>query len=543
MALKAEFLKSKTGRFLFVATIGLSLGFFANAVDARDGDIEAGDGASAQDGLKALYDAASSLQTRLQTLELDARRKDILIDSLQKTVEAKRGVENENIQLKQRLQEYDNAQRLSAAKIQELQGMNEKYLAEMKKLADDIERGQKELEAQAKALGEAKVTAESQKAEAEKQKAQSLLDRDSLTKANADVAQLQKQLDAQAKALSEARSDSAELESELQKVKAQGESELEKVKTQSERERDDIKKEQERKIAEHLATVSTVKMANETLQSEFRRQKELNEKMQDEINRLKSEISQKESRVAEAESIKAENRKMESEMKKMNGEIAVRAKKLSEQIEASEDIKARLEGLKRERSEWDLQREKLHNEIKAKAMTIERSEEMLQGLERKVKQAEEELKMARGQSAALEKKLVEEARNRDRLAAESTKKLTVNLEFANKKIQDLAKETAVAHYNLGVLFMRQGQYKEAAGEFEYTVSLNPIDAFAHFNLAVLYDNYLDDPDRAVRHYEHYIRLLPDAGDAKKVEYRLFQIRLNEEAGIGEDLKASVKKLK
>ena len=102
-------------------------------------------------------------------------------------------------------------------------------------------------------------------------------------------------------------------------------------------------------------------------------------------------------------------------------------------------------------------------------------------------------------------------------------------------MQELSQDAAVAHYNLGVMYMKQAAYSEAANEFEYALTLNPSSPSTHYNLAVIYETYLKYPDRAIRHYEAYVRLLPQARDAKDVEYRLYRLRMNREKGVGKDL--------
>ena len=115
-------------------------------------------------------------------------------------------------------------------------------------------------------------------------------------------------------------------------------------------------------------------------------------------------------------------------------------------------------------------------------------------------------------------------------AIEITFRSVQTLRNAGMSVQSLSREAAVAHYNLGVLFMKQSQYKEAAQEFSRTLALNPNDALAHFNLALISDAYTDSPEDAIRHYEDYLRLLPTARDFKDVEYRLFQVRLRRDVG-------------
>lgn len=121
------------------------------------------------------------------------------------------------------------------------------------------------------------------------------------------------------------------------------------------------------------------------------------------------------------------------------------------------------------------------------------------------------------------------------LELKNTKKLLAGLKQANTDTEALRLETASAHYNTGVLYMRQSQYKEAAAEFERALTLNSNDPLAHYNLGLIDDAYLAKPKEALRHYSAYVTLMPNANDVQKVQYRITQMRLRQEGNLGEDL--------
>lgn len=63
-----------------------------------------------------------------------------------------------------------------------------------------------------------------------------------------------------------------------------------------------------------------------------------------------------------------------------------------------------------------------------------------------------------------------------------------------------------------------GNYKEAAQFYEDFLYVCPKSSLAHLELAKVYGDNLDDPFRAMYHYEKYLELVPtspDAGDVKK----------------------------
>ncbi|MFA6357509.1 MAG: tetratricopeptide repeat protein [Candidatus Omnitrophota bacterium] len=78
-------------------------------------------------------------------------------------------------------------------------------------------------------------------------------------------------------------------------------------------------------------------------------------------------------------------------------------------------------------------------------------------------------------------------------------------------------EKALKHYyNLAIIYENVGRYKEAAQEYEKILELTPDDADIHYNLGILYDDYLQKNEKAIAHYRRYLELCPDAKDAVNV---------------------------
>jgi tetratricopeptide (TPR) repeat protein len=73
-----------------------------------------------------------------------------------------------------------------------------------------------------------------------------------------------------------------------------------------------------------------------------------------------------------------------------------------------------------------------------------------------------------------------------------------------------------AYYNeLGMVHRTEGRFEAAEQAYRRALELDPDYAFAHLNLGILYDLYLQQPDRALPHYERYRALAP--GEAGTVE--------------------------
>jgi len=77
-------------------------------------------------------------------------------------------------------------------------------------------------------------------------------------------------------------------------------------------------------------------------------------------------------------------------------------------------------------------------------------------------------------------------------------------------------DDAVAYNHLGVVYRELGEFKQAQQAYETALKLNPDYADAHLNIGILYDVYLGDLAQALTHYEKYQSLSsnPDGKVAK-----------------------------
>jgi len=86
---------------------------------------------------------------------------------------------------------------------------------------------------------------------------------------------------------------------------------------------------------------------------------------------------------------------------------------------------------------------------------------------------------------------------------------------------------ATLHYNLGNFFFRNRRYVEAAEEYRQSLAYQPLDANAHHNLAITYDQYLNDAMNAITHYKRYLALKPDAPNANRVQEKILDLEFRE----------------
>jgi Flp pilus assembly protein TadD len=90
------------------------------------------------------------------------------------------------------------------------------------------------------------------------------------------------------------------------------------------------------------------------------------------------------------------------------------------------------------------------------------------------------------------------------------------LEEAEKTLKDATARngnSAPAFNQLGIVYRRLGRFQEADDAYQRALALDANYASAWLNLGVLCDLYLQQPQRALEAYEHYLSLAPQP-DAK-----------------------------
>lgn len=81
----------------------------------------------------------------------------------------------------------------------------------------------------------------------------------------------------------------------------------------------------------------------------------------------------------------------------------------------------------------------------------------------------------------------------------------------------LTNDLAQAYYDLGVAYTELRAYSKAIDAYEKSVALNPAYPQAHAHLGLLYKQVRNDPDKASRHLQTYLRLNPRAADREELE--------------------------
>lgn len=115
-----------------------------------------------------------------------------------------------------------------------------------------------------------------------------------------------------------------------------------------------------------------------------------------------------------------------------------------------------------------------------------------------------------------------------KVRAERQEKLAeMELEEIKRKTN---KERLNMHYNLAVVYDRNGLYKDAEREYLKCLEIDPKDADVHYNLGILYDDKLNNNGRAMEHYEKFLLLRPMGDNAELVRQWKFHVELEQRIG-------------
>lgn len=138
----------------------------------------------------------------------------------------------------------------------------------------------------------------------------------------------------------------------------------------------------------------------------------------------------------------------------------------------------------------------------------------------------ETLEQRQAKIDALERTVARLRRDREDIVAADRTPLTRVAEDTIRHETPDRQRRRDAHYNRGVLLAREGRWHEAEHEYLAALELDPRDAGTHYNLGILYHHQFSQPDRAVPHYEAFLRHKPYAPHAADVRRWLRAIEVD-----------------
>jgi tetratricopeptide (TPR) repeat protein len=96
-------------------------------------------------------------------------------------------------------------------------------------------------------------------------------------------------------------------------------------------------------------------------------------------------------------------------------------------------------------------------------------------------------------------------------------------EAALRAAEEIKSDNPDIYYYRGMVAAGRKDYTAAAAGFEKAIELNPSHAYAHYYAGLAY-NSLRRSDKTVQHFTIFLKLAPDAPEAKKVESLLRSLR-------------------
>jgi tetratricopeptide (TPR) repeat protein len=96
-------------------------------------------------------------------------------------------------------------------------------------------------------------------------------------------------------------------------------------------------------------------------------------------------------------------------------------------------------------------------------------------------------------------------------------------EAALRAAEAIKSDNPDIHYYRGRVAAARKDYAAAVAGYEKAIELNPRHAYAHYYAGIAY-NQLKRADKTVQHFSIFLKLAPDAPEAKKVESLLRALR-------------------
>jgi tetratricopeptide (TPR) repeat protein len=160
----------------------------------------------------------------------------------------------------------------------------------------------------------------------------------------------------------------------------------------------------------------------------------------------------------------------------------------------------------------------LREQMKQETATLQKERQVLREEIDELKQQNEWLK---GRVRSFDEKMLRDEYYLNWKQAEEELEVLKNKIKQITVVQEgLIEENAKAHYNLGNLLFQKGAYKKSAYEYEQALRLMPDDADTCYNLALIYDYYLKDKEKASYYYSQYLQKSASAKSPLFVKERI-----------------------
>ncbi len=207
------------------------------------------------------------------------------------------------------------------------------------------------------------------------------------------------------------------------------------------------------------------------------------------------------------EKVTIEKSDLATQMRKVQ-QLAIQ--KNAETGQRIDDLNARLQTSKQEM-------EKLQEENKASIEQKEAVEKTLEDIRTENTKLQELLKTS---ILEPERDQILERMRRNDTAVEAAVTQVAAMDGENLALKE---QLIQSYFDLGNTFYDLGRFQDAAVQYLSVLEWDPNHAWAHHNLAIIYDYHLHQVRPAVLHYQKYLHLKLASDDAKEVRMRLWDL--------------------
>lgn len=92
------------------------------------------------------------------------------------------------------------------------------------------------------------------------------------------------------------------------------------------------------------------------------------------------------------------------------------------------------------------------------------------------------------------------------------------------------KERVDMHFNLAVIYEKNGLFRDAEREYLKCLRIDPKDPGVHYNIAILYDDKINNNSKAMYHYRKFLALRPMGDTAERVRDWITKLELENRLG-------------
>ncbi len=231
--------------------------------------------------------------------------------------------------------------------------------------------------------------------------------------------------------------------------------------------------------------------------------------------------------IEENEKLRQERKMLEDQLKDLRGQRQIEVTRLNAITEQRDNFQKRADTIVTQNQTYKRELVRLEGAVdqkqKESSTRVKDMEDLL---------ALQEKEMEKMVSLAREGTLVGQGKKYKTSRPEDVAKM---VDHFSKESEQLKRDAAKVHYNMGNNYFKRGEYQRAAKEYHRSLVLMPNDAEAHYNLALVSGEFLRDYAAALKHYRLYLVFNPDADDVLFVKEKMLEASLVVQAKIDSPL--------